>query len=246
MAPRYSRFFRTANILGDLFLLNFAFYLVNSIWYNDLTISFIPHYLKQFVYINLFWGVASSINSTYDMFRVMRIEKGHVAGMELDGRTTPDDLGLSWAIGKTKKDFVGKRSLVRPDMVVSGRKQLVGLLTETSETVLEEGAQLDEQGDLRRRLLGLELADHHQQLPVNLQKPQRQIRLGVGVQAAIGQIDKLLAMLLDNAPAGVAQAGGQAVDREVDPALHALDLLAVFAALTAALIYGCDRLRRTP
>lgn len=78
MAPRYSRFFRTANILGDLFLLNFAFYLVNSIWYNDLTVSFTPHYLKQFVYINLFWGVAASINSTYDMFRVMRIEKALV------------------------------------------------------------------------------------------------------------------------------------------------------------------------
>ena len=78
MAPRYSRFFRTANILGDLFLLNFAFYLVNTIWYNDLTVSFTPHYLKQFVYINLFWGVASSINSTYDMFRVMRIEKALV------------------------------------------------------------------------------------------------------------------------------------------------------------------------
>jgi sarcosine oxidase subunit alpha len=55
---------------------------------------------------------------------------------------TPDDLGLTWAVGKAKKDFVGKRSLARPDMVAAGRKQLVGLLTETPTTVLEEGAQI--------------------------------------------------------------------------------------------------------
>jgi sarcosine oxidase subunit alpha len=55
---------------------------------------------------------------------------------------TPDDLGLNWAVGKAKKDFVGKRSLVRPDIVAEGRKQLVGLLTENPATVLEEGAQI--------------------------------------------------------------------------------------------------------
>jgi sarcosine oxidase subunit alpha len=55
---------------------------------------------------------------------------------------TPGDAGLDWAIGKQKRDFVGKRSLARPDIVAKGRKQLVGLLTEDPKVVLEEGAQI--------------------------------------------------------------------------------------------------------
>ncbi|MCA3624834.1 MAG: sarcosine oxidase subunit alpha family protein [Methylobacterium sp.] len=78
-----------------------------------------------------------------EAMHVMRAEKGYIiVGQETDGTVTPDDLGLNWAIGKAKKDFVGKRSLIRPDMIVEGRKQLVGLLTENPATVLEEGAQI--------------------------------------------------------------------------------------------------------
>ena len=44
----------------------------------------------------------------------MRAEKGYViVGQDTDGTVTLADLGLDWAIGKTKKDFVGKRSLSR-------------------------------------------------------------------------------------------------------------------------------------
>ncbi|MCA3629989.1 MAG: sarcosine oxidase subunit alpha, partial [Methylobacterium sp.] len=78
-----------------------------------------------------------------EAMHVMRAEKGYIiVGQETDGTVTPDDLGLNWTIGKAKKDFVGKRSLIRPDMIVEGRKQLVGLLTENPATVLEEGAQI--------------------------------------------------------------------------------------------------------
>jgi sarcosine oxidase subunit alpha len=75
----------------------------------------------------------------------MRAEKGFViVGQETDGTVTLADLGLDWAIGKTKKDFVGKRSLQRPDMLAANRKQLVGLLTDDPAIVLEEGAQVTE------------------------------------------------------------------------------------------------------
>jgi sarcosine oxidase subunit alpha len=78
-----------------------------------------------------------------DAMHVLRAEKGFiVVGQETDGTVTPNDLGLDWAIGKTKPDFVGKRSLVRPDMMRSDRKQLVGLLTTDPTVVLEEGAQV--------------------------------------------------------------------------------------------------------
>jgi sarcosine oxidase subunit alpha len=55
---------------------------------------------------------------------------------------TPDDVGLSGLVAKTKPDFVGKRSLARPDLVGQGRKQLVGLVSEDPNEVLEEGAQI--------------------------------------------------------------------------------------------------------
>ena len=42
----------------------------------------------------------------------LRIEMGHVAGPELDGRTIPYDVSLEGLVSK-KKDFIGKRSLAK-------------------------------------------------------------------------------------------------------------------------------------
>jgi sarcosine oxidase, subunit alpha len=78
-----------------------------------------------------------------ETMHVLRAEKGFIIiGQDTDGTVTPQDAGLTWAIGKTKPDFVGKRSLQRPDIVAPGRKQLVGLLTDDPKTVLIEGAQI--------------------------------------------------------------------------------------------------------
>jgi sarcosine oxidase subunit alpha len=78
-----------------------------------------------------------------ETMHVLRAEKGFIiVGQETDGTATPDDVGLSWAIGKAKPDFVGKRSLTRSGMMDPTRKQLVGLVSLDGQTVLEEGAQL--------------------------------------------------------------------------------------------------------
>jgi len=78
-----------------------------------------------------------------ETMHVLRAEKGYIiVGQDTDGTVTPDDAGLSWAIGKNKVDFVGKRSLQRPSMNAAARKQLVGLRTKDPRTVLEEGAQV--------------------------------------------------------------------------------------------------------
>ena len=45
--------------------------------------------------------------------------------------------------GRGKADFVGKRSLARPDMVAADRRQLVGLLTEDLAVVLEDVTDAD-------------------------------------------------------------------------------------------------------
>jgi sarcosine oxidase, subunit alpha len=78
-----------------------------------------------------------------ESMHVLRAEKGYIIiGQDTDGTLTPDDAGLSWAIGKTKVDFVGKRSLERASMKSPDRKQLVGLRTKNPSVVLEEGAQV--------------------------------------------------------------------------------------------------------
>ncbi|KAF0231267.1 MAG: sarcosine oxidase subunit [Beijerinckiaceae bacterium] len=78
-----------------------------------------------------------------EAMHVLRAEKGYIiVGQETDGTMTPEDVGLGWAIGKAKPDFVGKRGLMRPDLVAAGRKQLVGLATLDPKIVLEEGAQI--------------------------------------------------------------------------------------------------------
>lgn len=78
-----------------------------------------------------------------EAMHVLRAEKGFIiVGQDTDGTVTPYDAGLDWAVGKKKPDFVGKRSLARPDIVASGRKQLVGLFTDDLGEVLVEGAQI--------------------------------------------------------------------------------------------------------
>lgn len=81
----------------------------------------------------------------------LRAEKGYiVVGHEADGTATPDDLGLSGAIGRAKRDFVGKRSLTLPAMTAPDRPQLVGLLTEDPAVVPEDGAGIVAMAGMRR------------------------------------------------------------------------------------------------
>jgi methylglutamate dehydrogenase subunit C len=57
---------------------------------------------------------------------VMRIEKGHVAGNELNGMTTAADLGLGRMMSK-KKDFIGRVLAERSGLVDPERPSLVGI-----------------------------------------------------------------------------------------------------------------------
>ena len=58
----------------------------------------------------------------------MRIEKGHVTGAELDGRTTARDVHLDWMLSK-KKPFIGSAMMDREGLAPAGRLQLVGLIS---------------------------------------------------------------------------------------------------------------------
>ena len=77
-----------------------------------------------------------------ETMHVLRAEKGFIiVGQDTDGSVTPVDLGMNWLLSKDK-DFLGRRSLRRPDCLREDRKQLVGLLSSDGRTVLSEGTQL--------------------------------------------------------------------------------------------------------
>jgi sarcosine oxidase subunit alpha len=81
-----------------------------------------------------------------ETMHVLRAEKGFpIVGQDTDGTVTPDDLGMSWIVSK-QKDFVGKRSLSRPDTARTDRKHLVGLLPVDRDALLPEGAQMVRSG----------------------------------------------------------------------------------------------------
>ncbi len=61
-----------------------------------------------------------------EALNVLRIEKGHPAGAELDGRTTGRDLGLGKMMS-AKKDYIGRAMAGRAALVAAERPGLVGL-----------------------------------------------------------------------------------------------------------------------
>jgi len=71
----------------------------------------------------------------------LRIEMGHVAGSEIDGRTISSDLSLEGMLSK-KKDFIGKRSLSRPAFIDSDRQKIVGVVPLDKKTMIPEGSHL--------------------------------------------------------------------------------------------------------
>jgi sarcosine oxidase subunit alpha len=77
-----------------------------------------------------------------EAMNVLRIEKGHIViGAEIDGRTTPDDLGMG-ALVKREPWFVGQRLLQRAALQAPERKKLVGLKAVDGSSEIPAGAQL--------------------------------------------------------------------------------------------------------
>jgi methylglutamate dehydrogenase subunit C len=72
---------------------------------------------------------------------VLRIEKGHASGPELNGQTTAHDLGLDKLLSK-KKDFIGRALAARPALTDPVRPTLVGLKPCDGVTMLRSGSHL--------------------------------------------------------------------------------------------------------
>ena len=104
--------------------------------------------------------------------------------------------GAEPAVGKKKPDFVGKRSLSRPEMARADRRQLVGLTTQDRETVLEEGTQVMVAPGVPGRSLGHVTSSYHSAVL------GRSIALGLiaGGRARMGQT---LSVALETGPVPV-------------------------------------------
>jgi sarcosine oxidase subunit alpha len=73
---------------------------------------------------------------------LLRLENGYQhVGAATDGPTTPADVGWGEIAAKKKADFIGKRSLARPDNLRADRLQLVGLASGDARTLVP-GAHL--------------------------------------------------------------------------------------------------------
>jgi len=106
------------------------------------------------------WQAIYDIGQSYgivpygsEALNILRIEKGHVAGPELDGRTTLADLGMSRMASK-KKFFIGSTLMQREGMVDNNRRQLVGLESASDQEKFRAGAILCEQGQHKGHGIG--------------------------------------------------------------------------------------------
>lgn len=72
---------------------------------------------------------------------VMRIEKGHVSGPELNGQTTLSDIGLGKMAAK-KKEYIGKAMAARPAFVDEARMSYVGIKPVDKSVRLRAGTHL--------------------------------------------------------------------------------------------------------
>jgi sarcosine oxidase subunit alpha len=77
---------------------------------------------------------------------VMRIEKGHAAGNELNGTTTATNLGLGGFVSK-KKDCIGKVLSRRDGLTNEGVLNLVGFMPTTADGMLTNGAHFFGEND---------------------------------------------------------------------------------------------------
>jgi sarcosine oxidase subunit alpha len=104
-------------------------------------------------YGNDIWQRMTKAGAEYDIapygleaMAILRIEKGHVVGGELNGRTTADDLGFGRMMS-TAKDFVGKRATDRPGLNDPDRAHLVGLVPLDGISKIPRGARIIDNPD---------------------------------------------------------------------------------------------------
>ena len=94
--------------------------------------------------MDLLWDAAKTFDGCLygtETLGALRIEKGHVTGVELDGRVTIEDAGLG-AMASDKKSYIGSVLRKRPDLTKSDRPRLVGILPKDRTEKFKAGSIL--------------------------------------------------------------------------------------------------------
>ncbi len=94
--------------------------------------------------MELLWTIAEPLGGCLygtEALGAMRIEKGHVTGVELDGRVTVDDAGLG-RMASPNKSFIGSALRTRPELVREDRPRLVGIKPKDTSETFNAGAIL--------------------------------------------------------------------------------------------------------
>ena len=94
--------------------------------------------------MDLLWGAAEPLGGCLyglEALGALRIEKGHVTGTELDGRTTIDDVGLG-KMASPNKSFIGSSLRQRPELIKEDREVLVGIFPKDRSLTFNAGAIL--------------------------------------------------------------------------------------------------------
>ncbi len=76
-----------------------------------------------------------------EALQTLRIEMGHVAGSEIDGRHNLVNLGLEGLVSK-QKDFIGKRSLQKTVLSEPTQGVIMGIVPICKKTMIPEGSYL--------------------------------------------------------------------------------------------------------
>ncbi|MDB5444726.1 MAG: sarcosine oxidase, alpha subunit family, partial [Phenylobacterium sp.] len=105
---------------------------------------------------------------------VLRIEKGHAAGGELNGQTTARDLGMGKMMSR-RKDYVGRVMAGRPGLVDPDRPALVGVRPVDRSKRLRAGALVLPRGS------GADPAAYQGHLTSVCYSPQMQGWIGLGL-----------------------------------------------------------------
>ena len=90
--------------------------------------------------------------------RLLRLEKGHIiVGQDTDGMTHPGEVGLDWAMNRTKPDFVGRRSV---DILAASApiRQLVGFSLDLTAPKPLEGHLVIKDGDIVGNVTSCEIS----------------------------------------------------------------------------------------
>lgn len=94
--------------------------------------------------MDLLWAQAQTLDGCLygtEALGTLRIEKGHVTGVELDGRVSIDDAGLG-KMASTKKSFIGDSLRKRPELLRDDRPKLVGIFPKDRQQTFNGGAIL--------------------------------------------------------------------------------------------------------